>query len=383
MHDNGAPFGSADVERAGGFMTSRRNLLKLAGAGALAVGAGALVAACSKPSSSNGPAPSSSAGSLVLPVSTSFKVATGPGDNFILDAVNADQHQFSKYNLDVPAFLLPTSGVQGMQLLAAGGADGMVQDVVLTLGSFANSQAGHRPVIIGQRVPETTYSILVAPGTWPDKTASFADRMKALKGKRVGVTAIGAGADIQLRLALEAAGMAYTDVTPLAVGQPTPAIAQMKANRIDAYVGITWATTRLMAALTGGSVLADFNEAAAPDILRNQSVGAIVVREDFAQSHQDVAKAWLAAQWDGKDWVLANRAAAADLLNKGSFNGQALDICNQYISHFADALVPKLQPMFKVTKADLDFMIDLAVKLGTVKAGQVKYEDIVPAFARA
>jgi ABC-type nitrate/sulfonate/bicarbonate transport system substrate-binding protein len=383
MPENNAPFGSADVERAGGYMTSRRNLLKWAGAGALTVGAGALLAACNKPSSSNGPAPTASAGSLVLPSSTSFKIATGPGDNFILDAVNMDQHQFSKYNLDVPAFLLPTSGVQGMQLLAAGGADGMTQDVVLTLGTFANSQAGKRPVIIGQRVPETTYSILVAPGTWPDKSASFADKMKALKGKRVGVTAIGAGADIQLRLALEAAGMAYTDVTPLAVGQPTPAIAQMKANRIDAYVGITWATTRLMAALTGGSVLMDFTDSGVPDIMRNQSVGAMVVREDFAQSHQDVAKAWLAAQQDAKDWVLANRDAAADLLNKGTFNGQALDICKQYVSHFADSLAPKLQPMFKVTKTDIDTMINLAVKLGTVKAGQIKYEDIVPAFARA
>jgi ABC-type nitrate/sulfonate/bicarbonate transport system substrate-binding protein len=186
-----------------------------------------------------------------------------------------------------------------------------------------------------------------------------------------------------LRLALAAAGMAYTDVTPLAVGQPTPAIAQMKANRIDAYVGITWATTRLMAALTGGSVLADFNESAAPDILRKQSVGAIVVREDFAQSHQDVAQAWLAAQWDAKDWVLANSAAAANLLNTGSFNGQALPICTQYISHFAQSLVPNLQPMFKVARADLEFMIELAVQLGTIKAGQVNYEDIVPAFARA
>jgi ABC-type nitrate/sulfonate/bicarbonate transport system substrate-binding protein len=367
-------------------MASRRKLLKMAGMGAVALGTGGLLAACRSAGTATGDpssAASPSTSSNVLAKPTPFKIASAPGDNYFIDAVNAAQSQFAKYNLTVPNFLYPSSGVQGMQLLAAGAADGMVQDVLLTLASFANSQTGHRPVIIGMRVPETTYSIVAAKGSWPDKTASFADRMKALKGKRVGVTAIGAGADQQLRLALEAAGMSYSDVTPLAVGQTTPAIAQMKAGRIDAYVGITYATSRLMAALTGGSVLIDFTEDSTPDILRKQEVDAIVVREDLVQSHEDVARAWLAAQWDGKEWILANRGAAAALLNKGSFNDQALEVCNTYIGHFADAVLPKLQPMYKVKRDSIEFMIDLAVKLGSVKSGQIRYEDIVPAFARA
>ena len=82
-------------------------------------------------------------------------------------------------------------------------------------------------------------------------------------------------------------------------------------------------------------------------------------------------------------WIESNQAAAADLLNTGSFNGQAKDACTQYINHFATATSPMIKPMSRVPKDTIDFMINLGVKLGSLKTGQVSYEDIVPAFARA
>jgi ABC-type nitrate/sulfonate/bicarbonate transport system substrate-binding protein len=358
---------------------SRRDILKYAGLGAALFGAAPVLAACG----SSGSKTSANGSSTSAAKATSFRIATALGDNFIIDAVNQAQHQYAPHHLAVPKFLYPSSGVQGMQLLAAGAADGEVQDTLLTLATFANSQKGKRPVIVGMRVPENTYSIVVKKGSWPDASASFADKMKALKGKRVGVTAVGAGADKQLALALKAAGMSYNDVTHLSIGQVTPAIAQMRAGRIDAYVGFTRATARFLAQLTGGSVLIDFADPAVPAVLSKQQVDVCVVSEDFANTKQAVVKDWLAAQWDGKDWILANRQAAADLLNTGSFNGKGAQVCSEYIDHFANALVPKLQPMWAVTRDSIDFMIDLAVGAGAIKSGSVSYEQIVPAFARA
>ena len=45
--------------------------------------------------------------------------------------------------------------------------------------------------------------------------------------------------------------------------------------------------------------------------------------------------------------------------------------------------MPKIQPDWKVPKDAVDFMIDIAVQLGTVKEGQVSYEDLVAESARA
>lgn len=362
-----------------GTRASRRTVLRMAGASLLAAGGAGLLAAC-------GDGPSSATtgdakGAAAKP--TPFHVATAPGDNYFIDAVNLDQKQYGKYNLQVPKFLYPSSGVQGMQLQTAGQIDGQMQDTLLTMATFANSRPGERPVIIGMRIPETTYSIVVGKGAWPAASASFQEKMAALKGKTIGVTAIGAGADKQLRLALHQAGLADSDVTPLAVGQTTPAIAQMNAGKIDAYVGITYATARLMAAQTGGQVLIDFTAPGVPELLSKQQVDVLIAREDYAKSNADACKAWLAAQWAAKDWILANRDQAAELLNTGSFDGKGLDVSKQYIKHFADAVVPKLQPQWKVTKEAIDLMIKVAVQTGAVRAGQVTYETLVADFARA
>ena len=186
-----------------------------------------------------------------------------------------------------------------------------------------------------------------------------------------------------MALALTVAGMSYNDVTHLPVGQITAAIAQMKANRIDAYVGYTRATAMFLADLVGGKVFVDFSDPTVPAPLSKQEVDVCVVREDWANNKADLVKDWLAAQWDGKNWIVANPQAAADLLNNGSFNGKAAPVCTDYIAHFTKVLVPKLQPMWAVPRESIEFMIDLATKAGALKSGAVTYEDIVPSFARA
>ena len=362
--------------------TSRRTLLRAIGLGAVAVGGGSALAACG-----GDPAPTSAAtqggGSGGLAEPTAFKIASAPGDNYFLDAVCADQRLFDKHKLDVGEFVFPQSGVQAMQLFAAGAINGMQQDTVLTMASFANAQQGKRPVIVGMRIPETTYSIVVNKGTWPAASASFDEKMHALAGKKIGVAAIGAGADQQLRLALEAAGMKYEDVTHLGVGQFTPGIAQMRAGRIDAYVAVTYATSQLMAQASGGQSFIEFWNDDAPAILSKQQVQPIIVREDFLADSKDVVTAWKAAAWEAKDWILANRAEAAEKLNATQFGGKGAAAATAYIEHYATSVVPKILPDWKVGKAGIEVMIGVAEKLGAVKAGQVTYENIVADFARA
>lgn len=369
---------------ASGTGPSRREFLAMAGLGLTAVGAGALLTGCSDAGS--GPAQAASAGELAsgaLAEPTKFVVGSAPGDNFLIDVVNEEQNQFAAYNLDVPDMLFPSSAVQANQLLASGAMTGCMTDITLAITAFANSTPGQRPAIVGMRVPVNTYSVVVGPGSWPDNSASFDEKMNSLRGKRIGVTALGAGNDHQLLMALESAGIPERDVTRIGVGQISPAIAQLKAGRLDAYVGYSRGANLAVATPTDGRLLVNFADASVPAALNKQVVGAIVVRDDFAAANPQVVKAWLAAQWDGQAWIEANPEAAATLLNKTSFDGKMQEAADQSIQFFRETVFPSTKPMFAVPRESIDMMVGIAEKQGLVPAGSVRYEDLVPEYARA
>ncbi|MFE4503538.1 ABC transporter substrate-binding protein [Rhodococcus sp. NPDC056743] len=368
-----------------GVNSSRRDFMKFVGVGVAAVGAGTVLAGCSDTSSS-GQTVAETGGVLAsnaLAEPTKFVVGSAAGDNFLIDVVNKEQGNFASYNLSVPDLLFPSSSVQANQLLASGALGGCMTDITLAINAFANSTPGQRPVVVGLRVPVNTYSVVVGKGSWPAESASFEDKMNALRGKRIGVTALGAGADQQLIMALEAAGIPERDVTRIGVGQISPAIAQMSAGRLDGYVGYSRGASLAVAHQAKGSLLANFADPGTPETLRNQVVGAVVVREDFARSNPEVVKAWLAAQEEGQSWIEANPEAAAALLNKNSFDGKMQEPANQSIRFFRETVFPSAKPMFQVPRDSIELMVGLAEKQGLIAPGTVHYEDLVPDYARA
>lgn len=353
---------------------SRRSLLKYAGIGAAALGTASLLTAC-------GGGGGAQAGSKEL---TKFTISSVPGDSFILDAINVANGDYVKHGLDVPKHITPSSGVQGFQLLAAGAIDGMGSDTLNLMANHVNNQGGNRPVLIGFRTKETTYGIVRSEaGSWPAADASFEEKMRSLKGKKVGVTAVGAGGDLQLRLALEEAGMKYEDVNVLAVGLTAQAIPNMKAGRIDAYVGVMWTAARFVAQETGGSMLVDFAEPGVPSIVRDQAVVAITVREQMAKEKPELVQQWLAAQNDASEFMLKDKAGAAKILNETGLGGQGAEIAAAYLDHYAAQVAPKLNPMFKADRETVERMAAVGERFGSIGKGTIKYESFVPEFARA
>lgn len=353
---------------------SRRSLLRFAGLGAAVLGTAPLLAACG---GSNAAAPGAEE-------TVKFNVSTVPGDGFVIDAINAQNKDYAKRHLDVPKHIVPSSGVQGFQLLAAGAVEGMAADTLNLMVTHANSQKGQKPQLIGFRVMETTYGIARSKdGSWPSADASFVEKIKSLKGKKVGVPAIGSGGDLQLKLALEEAGLKYSDVTVLAVGLGAQAIPNMKANRIDAYVGVQWTTARYVAQETGGEVLVDFAEASAPDIIRNQAVVSIIANEKTIAEKPQAVNNWLLAQNDAREFMLNDKAGAAKILNDTALGGSGLEIATAYMEHYAADVAPKLQPMFKVPEDVVERMAEIGLRFGSIKKGDITYESLVPDFARA
>ena len=208
--------------------------------------------------------------------------------------------------------------------------------------------------------------------------------MHSLKGKKIGVTAVGAGGDLQLRLALELAGMKPGDVTVLAVGPTAQAIPNIKAKRIDAYVGVQWTATRFISQGNRRDDPAGLRRSQCmPDLLRNQAVVAIAVREEMAQQQPEVVQNWLAAQDEASKWIGKNKEAAAKLLNDNGLGGKAPEIATEYMEHYVADVQPKLNPMFKATEETVEKMAELALRFGSVKKGDITYAQLVPEFARA
>lgn len=352
---------------------SRRSLLKYVGLGSAALGTASLLSAC------GGSDQGGANGAL-----QDFAIAAFPGDAYFLDTINLENKDYAKHGLKVEKHLNPQSGVQAFQLLVAGAIDAYAADTLLLMATHANSTKGKRPMLLGFRTVETTYGIVgSSKHQWPAADASFEEKMASLKGKRIGVSSVGAGGDLQLKLALELAGMKYGDVTALAVGPTAQAIPNLKADRIDAYVTVQWTSTRFVAQESGGSVLIDFAEPGVPDLMRNQAVVAISMREESIQKNPELATNWLAAQEDASKWIVDNPKDAAALLNRTGLGGKGLEIATNYVEHYAKDIAPKLKPMFKADKATVDHMIELALRFGSVKEGDINYESLVPEFARA
>lgn len=354
--------------------TTRRTALRAAALGIAAIGSGAALSACGSDGGRTGKTATGA---------TKFIAESSKLDSDFVDMVCNAQNLFAKHGLSIPKFLYPSSGVQAMQLLVGGSANGTSQDTVLAMAAYANQEKGERPAMIGMRIPENTYSIVVGKGSWPSDTANFEEKMHALKGKTIGVTAVGAGSDRQLNLALEAAGMAVKDVTHLGIGLPTVGISQLKGGKIDAYVGLTFATAEFMIAETGGRALVRFADPGVPELLSKQQIYCLLVRESYARAHKDVCKKWLSAQSEANDWITKNKAAASKLLNQTAFSGHAEGASTAFINHYIDEIIPKINNNWAVSRESFDFMKQVATKVGAITSGQLSFEAMVPEFARS
>lgn len=312
-----------------------------------------------------------------------MNIASAPTDTYLMDELALDKNLFAEHNLDVQKFIYPQSGVQGAQLMASGAIDAQQQDTLLAMATFANGQKGQRPIIVGMRMPTITYSLITREGfDGPDPDAAFEEKMKALEGKTIGVTAIGAGSDQQLTLALEEAGMDKDSVTRLAVGQMPPMIAQLKAGRVDAVVSQTWASSRMLEEATGGSIYVEYSDPAAPELLSGQEVGPLVVREAFLEENPEAVKDYLALQTTTKDYILENSAEAADFLNQKAFAGKAADLSAAYVADWSETVIPKADPDWKISREVFDRMVAVGVRIGLFEESQVTYEEMVADFAQ-
>jgi NitT/TauT family transport system substrate-binding protein len=165
------------------------------------------------------------------------KVVVAKAGNFLawglIDIAKAKGF-FANRGLDVE-ILMAQGGPQVLAAVLAGRADFSTTSVLELIE--ANSQGQNAkivsPLIQQSQVACAIRSDLVSQ--FPPPSAAWAERVKALRGKRVGVTSVGGGVSLTLNYMLKGAGLSDTDVAQTAIGaDPAAWVAAMRTKQLDA-----------------------------------------------------------------------------------------------------------------------------------------------------
>jgi len=190
-----------------------------------------------------------------------LNVQSYPGTTLSLPLyVGQSKGIFEKNGLKVNIIGIP-AGPQATQALLTGGVDIMgnaVSNTLLAQARLAKSGSNDRIVGIIQGESGLHYSLMGQSSiNWPAQ-GDVKAIANALKGKTVGVTAIGADTQQVVEGLLKMQGVDPKSVTFVAVASGASAYAAFEAKHVDTIVG--WAPTQTVLSDKGAKMLVDFRK---------------------------------------------------------------------------------------------------------------------------
>lgn len=184
-----------------------------------------------------------------------------------------------------------TSSPLGLQTLLSGDLEiAMVAPEALVQG--VNKGADLKVIGSGSREP--VFFLMAGTGLpLPNQSKGYPAIMQDFKGKKVGVTARGSGAEFVLKDMLIDAGMKVEDVTMVAVGAPNTAFPAIANKQIDALVLFT-PMDGFCEVSKACAVVIDPRKGQGPaNILKTRGAAMVeVVRSDYAAKNPDVVEAF-------------------------------------------------------------------------------------------
>jgi ABC-type nitrate/sulfonate/bicarbonate transport system substrate-binding protein len=273
-----------------------------------------------------------------------FPTATFPVDTYATDFVGKDRGIFEKHGLDV-TFTYPPSGATAAQLLLAGEIRGWNGPMDYAIQAAAK---GADLKIAGMPFPTTTdYIIVSTKESWPDRNAPYEEKVKALRGKTIGVSGIGAGTDHILIAVLNSLGMTDKDVNRVGVGTSAGGLGQLQAGRIDAYVDFSKSGVHLMESKGAGKLYINLGlDKDVPWAVQHGASNALIVGGKFAKERPDIVAAYVAAQREAIEFIKAHPDESAKIIAQYVFKGEhedwirddlgtLIDLWNQSLSGLA------------------------------------------------
>lgn len=191
--------------------------------------------------------------------------------------------------------------------------------------------------------------------------------IKDIAGKSIAVNTLGAHLDYTIREALHSVGLPTAAANQIVV--PGPQLEQvLRSGQVDISAFGYWQTTFEGVAKQKGGLRAIFDDT---DVLGEVAGGFVVLRRDFIEKHPDTAKVFVEQSERALDYARENpretKAIFAKALAERGENG---DIA-QYFRGYG------VRPGGKSVERDLQFWIDVLVREGKLKQGQLSANDLL------
>lgn len=191
--------------------------------------------------------------------------------------------------------------------------------------------------------------------------------IKDIAGKTVAVNTLGAHLDYTIREALHSVGLPTDAANQIVV--PGPQLEQvLRSGQVDVSAFGYWQTTFEGAAKQKGGLRAIFDDT---DVLGEIAGGFIVLRRDFIEKHPEAAKVFVEQSERALDYARENPEETKKIFAKAlAERGENPDIA-QFFRGYG------VRPGGKAVERDLQFWIDVLVREGKIKEGQLSANKIL------
>lgn len=191
--------------------------------------------------------------------------------------------------------------------------------------------------------------------------------IKDIAGKTIAVNTLGAHLDYTIREALHSVGLPSDAANQIVV--PGPQLEQvLRSGQVDVSAFGYWQTTFEGAAKQKGGLRAIFDDT---DVLGEIAGGFIVLRRDFIEKHPEAARIFVEQSERALDYAREHPEETRAIFAKALIErGENPDIA-QYFRGYG------IRPGGKAVERDLQFWIDVLVREGKLKEGQLSAGDIL------
>ena len=191
--------------------------------------------------------------------------------------------------------------------------------------------------------------------------------IKDIAGKSIAVNTLGAHLDYTIREALHSVGLPTDAANQIVV--PGPQLEQvLRSGQVDISAFGYWQTTFEGVAKQKGGLRAIFDDT---DVLGGIAGGFIVLRRDFIEKHPEAAKVFVEQSERALDYAREHPKETKVIFAKAlAERGENPDIA-QYFRGYG------VRPGGKAVARDLQFWIDVLVREGKLKQGQLSANDLL------
>ncbi|OCP05941.1 MULTISPECIES: ABC transporter substrate-binding protein [unclassified Ensifer] len=191
--------------------------------------------------------------------------------------------------------------------------------------------------------------------------------IKDIAGKSVAVNTLGAHLDYTIREALHSVGLPSDAANQIVV--PGPQLEQvLRSGQVDVSAFGYWQTTFEGAARKNGGLRAIFDDT---DVLGEIAGGFVVLRRDFVKEHPEAAKTFVLQSARALDYAREHPEETKQIFAKAlKARGENPDIA-QYFRGYG------VRAGGLPVERDLQFWIDVLVREGKLKEGQLAPKDVL------